>query len=78
MRKLWRKQKKEREAHKKRNEEVMKQHMTNQSLPLPPPPPSLVQQHQHQQHQQHQQQQQQQQQQNSFHFNSMPVNGSYY
>ncbi|KAK4518399.1 60S ribosomal protein L10 [Mucor velutinosus] len=35
MRKLWRKQKKEREAHKKRNEEAMKQHMMNPPLPLP-------------------------------------------
>ncbi|KAL7313098.1 hypothetical protein PS15m_006883 [Mucor circinelloides] len=42
MRKIWRKQKKEREAHKKRNEEAMKQHMMN-----PPPLPAAQQQPQH-------------------------------
>ncbi|CEP18563.1 hypothetical protein [Parasitella parasitica] len=36
MRKIWRKQKKEREAQKKRNEEAMEQHMMSQG---PPPPP---------------------------------------
>ncbi|KAL9554706.1 hypothetical protein MBANPS3_002700 [Mucor bainieri] len=44
MRKLWRKQKKEREAHKKRNEEAIKQHMMNPAPSLP-----STQQHQPQQ-----------------------------